>query len=57
MLYFLTFLHLLAGIAFMGYFLLQKNKTPLYLHVGLGALGIGAGMVVILIALHILSPS
>jgi len=56
MLYFLTLLHLLTGVAFIGYFYTQKNKTPLYLHVGLGALGIGAGMLIILVALLFLSP-
>ncbi|MBS3873578.1 MAG: hypothetical protein KGZ92_01330 [Firmicutes bacterium] len=57
MLYFFTLLHLLAGVAFIGYSLTQKNKTPLYLHVGLGALGLGAGMLFMLLALLYLSPS
>jgi len=56
MLYFFTLLHLLAGVAFIGYSLTQKNKTPLYLHVGLGALGLGAGMLFMLLALLYLSP-
>ncbi|MBT9135897.1 MAG: hypothetical protein DDT34_00963 [Firmicutes bacterium] len=48
MLYLLTALHIVVGIAFVGYFALQKKKTLLYLHVGLGALGIGMGMLIMM---------
>ncbi|MBT9151814.1 MAG: hypothetical protein DDT35_00024 [Firmicutes bacterium] len=48
MLYLLTALHIVVGIAFVGYFALQKKKTLLYLHVGLGALGIGMGMLILM---------
>lgn len=47
MLYFLTFLHLTAGIVLLVAF--QRKRTMLYLHLALGSLGIGAGMLFILV--------
>ncbi|MDP3488179.1 MAG: hypothetical protein Q8S19_09645 [Bacillota bacterium] len=47
MLYFLTLFHLIVGVALLLTF--QRKRTPLYLHLALGSLGIGAGMLAILV--------
>ncbi|KAF0196206.1 MAG: hypothetical protein FD169_1074 [Bacillota bacterium] len=47
MVYFLTFFHLIVGVALLLAF--QRKTTRLYLHLGLGSLGIGAGMLAILV--------
>jgi len=47
MLYFLTLFHLVVGIALLVVF--QRKNVRLYLHLGLGSLGIGAGMLAILV--------
>jgi len=51
LLYFLTALHLVVGIFLIGSFLMQKKKTLIYLHIGIGALAIGAGMLAMLVFL------
>lgn len=47
MLYFLTFFHLIVGVVLLIVF--QRKATRLYLHLALGSLGIGAGMLSILV--------
>lgn len=47
MLYFLTFFHLIVGVILLLVF--QRKAERLYLHLGLGSLGIGAGMLAILV--------
>lgn len=48
MLYFLTLFHLVVGVALLLTFQ-RKASNRLYLHLGLGSLGIGAGMLAILV--------
>lgn len=50
--YILTMLHIMVAIAFLLAYM--KKKKPLYLHVGIGALGIGAGMLAIIMGLYFL---